>query len=162
MSIFTTPMSIFTNSGAPSQEALTALLNALAPATITGDICKVKAITPRGITADRNLHGAWQLISSELPGDSTAKDIREAQFALIHKALTDCTTGELAEALTESPVEGSWDWWCIIYDTYLAKRLQGRGKSLEDTRRHIMEWAGNMERSNLLEHLTPISDESIY
>lgn len=147
--------------GAPSQEALTALLNALAPATIMGDTCKVKAITPRGITADRNLHGAWQLIDTELPSDSTDKDVREAQFALIHKALTDCTTGELAEALTESPVEGSWDWWCIIYDTYLAKRLQGRGKTLEDTRRHIMEWAGNMERSNLLEHLTPISDESI-
>ena len=154
-------MSIFTNGGAPSQEALTALLNALAPAIITGDTCKVKAIMPRGITADRNLHGAWHLIGSELPGDSTAKDVREAQFALIHKALTDCTTGELAEALTESPVEGSWDWWCVIYDTYLAKRLQGGGKTLEDTRRHIMEWAGNMERSNLLEHLTPISNESI-
>lgn len=154
-------MPIFTSNGAPSQEALDVFLNALVPATIMGDTCKVKAITPRGITADSNLHGAWQLIDTELPSDSTAKDVREAQFALIHKALTDCTTGELAEALTESPVEGSWDWWCIIYDTYLAKRLQGHGKSLEDTRRHIMEWAGNMEHSNLLEHLTPISDESI-
>lgn len=156
-----TLMSIFTNGGAPCQEALTALLNALVPVETEGDTCRVMAIAPRGITADRNLHGAWQLIGSELSSDSTTKDIREAQFALIHKALTDCTTGELAEALTESPVEGSWDWWCIIYDTYLAKRLQGRGKSLEDTRRHIMEWAGNMERSNLLEHLTHISDESI-
>lgn len=154
-------MSIFTNGGAPSQEALIALLNALVPIETKGDTCKVKAIMPRGITADHNLNGAWHLIGSELSGDSTAKDVREAQFALIHKALTDCTTGELAEALTESPVEGSWDWWCIIYDTYLAKRLQGCGKTLEDTRRHIMEWAGNMERSNLLEHLTPISDESI-
>lgn len=154
-------MSIFTNSGAPSQEALTALLNALAPATITGDICKVRAIMPRGITADRNLHGVWQLIGSELPGDSTAKDIREAQFALIHKALTGCTVRELAEALTEAPVEGSWDWWCAIYDSYLGERVQGRGKTLEDTRRHIMAWASSMERSNLLEHLTPISDESI-
>ena len=155
-------MSLPIINGIPSQEALDAFLNALAPATITGDTCKVKAITPRGITADRRLYDAWQFISTELPSDSTAKDIREAQFTLIHKALTDCTTSELAEALTESPVEGSWDWWCVIYDTYLAKRLQGRGKSLEDTRRHIMEWAGNMERSNLLEHLTPISDESIY
>lgn len=154
-------MSIFTNGGAPSQEALTTLLNALAPATVTGDTCKLTAIQPRGITADRNLHGAWQLIDTELPSNSTTKDVREAQFALIHKALTDCTTGELAEALTESPVEGSWDWWCVIYDSYLGERVQGRGKTLEDTRRHIMEWAGNMEWSNLLEYLTPISDESI-
>jgi len=119
------------------------------------------AITPRGIIEPGCAHGAWQVIGSELPGDSTAKDIREAQFALIHEALTDCTTGKLAESLTESPVEGTWDWWCVIYDSYLGKRLQGRGKTLEDTRRHIMEWAGNMERSNLLEHLTPISSKSI-
>lgn len=155
-------MSIFTSNGAPSQEALTTLLNALVPTETKGDTCRVMAIAPRGSWGEHNsLYGAWHPINTELSGDSTAKDVREAQFALIHKALTDCTTGELAEALTESPVEGSWDWWCIIYDTYLAKRLQGRGKTLEDTRRHIMEWAGNMERSNLLEHLTPISDESI-
>lgn len=154
-------MSIPTITGAPSQEALDIFLNALAPATIMGDTCKVKAITPRGIIEPGGAHGAWQVIGSELPGDSTAKDIREAQFALIHEALTDCTTGKLAESLTESPVEGTWDWWCVIYDSYLGKRLQGRGKTLEDTRRHIMEWAGNMERSNLLEHLTPISSKSI-
>lgn len=154
-------MSIPTITGAPSQEALDVFLNALVPIETKGDTRKLMAITPRGIIEPGGAHGAWQVIGSELPGDSTAKDVREAQFALIHKALTDCTTGELAEALTESPVEGSWDWWCVIYDTYLAKRLQGRGKTLEDTRRHIMEWAGNMERSNLLEHLTPISDESI-
>lgn len=154
-------MSIPTINGAPTQEALDVFLNALVPVETKGDTRKLMAITPRGIIEPGGAHGAWQVIGSELPGDSTAKDVREAQFALIHKALTDCTTGELAEALTESPVEGSWDWWCIIYDSYLAKRLQRRGKTLEDTRRHIMEWAGNMERSNLLEHLTPISDESI-
>lgn len=154
-------MSIPTINGAPTQEALDVFLNALVPIETKGGTRKLMAITPRGITADRNLHGAWQLIDTELPSDSTAKDVREAQFALIHKALTDCTTGELAEALTESPVEGTWDWWCVIYDSYLAKRLQGRAKTIKDTRRHIMEWAGNMERSNLLEHLTPISDESI-
>ena len=107
------------------------------------------------------MYGAWQLIGSELPGDSTAKEIQDAQFALLHKALTGCTVRELAEALTEAPVEGSWDWWCAIYDSYLGERVQGRGKTLEDTRRHIMAWASNMEHSNLLEHLTPISDESI-
>mgnify|MGYP000903101365 FL=1 len=154
-------MSIFTSGGAPSQEALTTLLNALAPTTITGDTCNVRAIQPRGITGDRKMYGAWQLIGSELPGDSTAKEIQDAQFALLHKALTGCTVRELAEALTEAPVEGSWDWWCAIYDSYLGERVQGRGKTLEDTRRHIMAWASNMEHSNLLEHLTPISDESI-
>ena len=154
-------MSIPTITGAPSQEALDVFLNALVPIETKGDTRKLMAITPRGIIEPGGAHGAWQVIGSELPGDSTAKDVREAQFALIHKALTDCTTGELAEALTESPVEGSWDWWCVIYDSYLGKRLQGRGKTLEDTRRHIMEWAGNMERSNLLEHLTPISSKSI-
>ena len=154
-------MSIPTITGAPSQEALDVFLNALVPVETKGDTRKLMAITPRGIIEPGGAHGAWQVIGSELPGDSTAKDIREAQFALIHEALTDCTTGKLAESLTESPVEGTWDWWCVIYDSYLAKRLQGRGKTLEDTRRHIMEWAGNMERSNLLEHLTPISDESI-
>lgn len=154
-------MPIFTSNGAPSQEALDVFLNALASVETKGDTYKLMAITPRGITADRNLHGAWQLIDTELPSDSTNKDIREVQFALIHEALTDCTTGKLAESLTESPVEGTWDWWCVIYDSYLGKRLQGRGKTLEDTRRHIMEWAGNMERSNLLEHLTPISSKSI-
>ena len=154
-------MSIPTITGAPSQEALDIFLNALVPVETKGDTRKLMAITPRGIIEPGGAHGAWQVIGSELPGDSTAKDIREAQFALIHEALTDCTTGKLAEALTESPVEGTWDWWCIIYYSYLGKRLQGRGKTLEDTRRHIMEWAGNMERSNLLEHLTPISSKSI-
>lgn len=154
-------MSIPTFNGAPSQEALDVFLNALVPVETKGDTRKLMAITPRGIIEPGGAHGAWQVIGSELPGDSTAKDIREAQFALIHEALTDCTTGKLAESLTESPVEGTWDWWCVIYDSYLGKRLQGRGKTLEDTRRHIMEWAGNMERSNLLEHLTPISSKSI-
>lgn len=155
-------MSIPTITGAPSQEALDVFLNALVPVETKGDTRKLMAITPRGIIEPGGAHGAWQVIGSELPGDSTAKDIREAQFALIHEALTDCTTGKLAESLTESPVEGTWDWWCVIYDSYLGKRLQGRGKTLEDTRRHIMEWAGNMERSNLLEHLTPISSKSIH
>lgn len=154
-------MSIPTITGAPSQKALDVFLNALVPVETKGDTRKLMAITPRGIIEPGGAHGAWQVIGSELPGDSTAKDIREAQFALIHEALTDCTTGKLAESLTESPVEGTWDWWCVIYDSYLGKRLQGRGKTLEDTRRHIMEWAGNMERSNLLEHLTPISSKSI-
>lgn len=154
-------MSIPTINGAPTQEALDIFLNALVPVETKGDTRKLMAITPRGIIEPGGAHGAWQVIGSELPGDSTAKDIREAQFALIHEALTDCTTGKLAEALTESPVEGTWDWWCIIYDSYLGRRLQGCGKTLEDTRRHIMEWAGNMERSNLLEHLTPISSKSI-
>lgn len=154
-------MSIPAITGAPSQEALDVFLNALVPVETKGDTRKLMAITPRGIIEPGGAHGAWQVIGSELPGDSTAKDIREAQFALIHEALTDCTTGKLAESLAESPVEGTWDWWCVIYDSYLGKRLQGRGKTLEDTRRHIMEWAGNMERSNLLEHLTPISSKSI-
>ena len=152
-------MSIPTITGAPSQEALDVFLNALVPVETKGDTRKLMAITPRGIIEPGGAHGAWQVIGSELPGDSTAKDIREAQFALIHEALTDCTTGELAEALTESPVEGTWDWWCVIYDSYLGKRLQGRAKTFEDTRRHIMEWAGNMERSGLLERLTPVSIE---
>lgn len=154
-------MSIPTINGAPTQEAIDVFLNALVPVETKGDTRKLMAITPRGIIEPGGTRGAWQVIGSELPGDSTAKDIREAQFALIHEALTDCTTGKLAESLTESPVEGTWDWWCVIYDSYLGKRLQGRGKTLEDTRRHIMEWAGNMERSNLLEHLTPISSKSI-
>lgn len=155
-------MSIPAINGAPSQEALDVFLNALVPVETKGDTRKLMAIAPRGSWGEHNsLFGAWHPIDTELPGDSTAKDIREAQFALIHEALTDCTTGELAESLTESPVEGTWDWWCVIYDSYLGKRLQGCGKTLEDTRRHIMEWAGNMERSNLLEHLTPISSKSI-
>ena len=155
-------MSIFTNGGAPSQEALTALLNALAPATITGDTCKLTAIQPRGDWGFHNsLFGAWHPIHAKVPNSATPKEIQDAQFALLHKALTGCTVRELAEALTEAPVEGSWDWWCVIYDSYLGERVQGRGKTLEDTRRHIMAWASSMERSNLLEHLTPISDESI-
>lgn len=154
-------MPIFTSNGAPSQEALTTLLNALAPVSISGGTCKVMTITPSGAPLDQPLSWVWDSISSKLSGNPTAKDIQEAQFALVHKALTGCTINELAEALTQAPVEGSWDWWCIIYDTYLAKRLQGRTKSIEDTRRHIMEWAGNMECSNLLEYLTPISNESI-
>ena len=52
-------MSIFTNGGAPSQEALTTLLNALAPTTITGDTCNVRAIQPRGITGVRCLATYW-------------------------------------------------------------------------------------------------------
>lgn len=154
-------MSIPTINGAPTQEALDVFLNALVPVETKGDTRKLMAITPRGIVEPGGAHGAWQLISSELPGDSTAKDIQEAQFKLLHEALTGCTTGKLAEALTESPVESTWDWWCVIYDSYLGKRLQGRTKTLEDTRRHIMEWAGNMERSGLLERLTPVSAESI-
>lgn len=153
-------MSIPTISGAPTQEALDVFLNALVPVETKGDTRKLMAITPRGSWGEHNsLFGAWHPIDTELPGDSTVKDIREAQFALIHKALTGCTTGELAEALTESPVEGTWDWWCVIYDSYLGKRLRGHAKSLEDTRRHIMEWAGNMERSGLLERLAPVSIE---
>ena len=100
-------MSIPTITGAPSQEALDVFLNALVPVETKGDTRKLMAITPRGIIEPGGAHGAWQVIGSELPGDSTAKDIREAQFALIHEALTDCTTGKLAESLTESPVEGT-------------------------------------------------------
>lgn len=155
-------MPIFTNGGAPSQEALDVFLNALAPVETKGDTYKLMAIQPRGDWGFHNsLLGAWHLIHAEVLNSATPKEIQDAQFALLHKALTGCTARELAEALTEAPVEGSWDWWCAIYDSYLGERVQGRGKTLEDTRRHIMAWASSMERSSLLEHLTPISGKSI-